>query len=317
MTGTGQTIYLHIGRGKTGTTALQRALTGARSALLQRGIHYPEAAGGARGAGHDGFAKACIDEVPYYMRMPANPQAAAQAMRDELSRVQAPAILISAENLELANPDLVRVFFDDIWPGASFRIILYVRSQDELAEAEYNQLVKLGRSSQTFADFADREFQGDFLALADRWETVFGVGTVQAHVYDAARPCVVAQLLASLGLDGDGTGWLETERTNSSVGIRALTAIRLLSMLALPDADALYARIVQGFDGRDTPALYLDAEAAACFRARFAASNRAFARRFLRPDSTGPDGDLGGRRHTDQDREAIVEQIRRLGLAGV
>lgn len=313
-----QTVYLHIGRGKTGTTALQRALARSRDALLQRGVYYPAAAGGGAGHGHDGFSKAFIDEVPYYMRMPPRPEAGAEAVRDEICGVQASAILISAENLELANPGKVRQFFESIRPDFNFKVILFVRSQDELAEAEYNQLVKLGRSTQSFRHFSDVEFHWDFLSLAEQWEAVFGTGSVSGHIYDAAHPQVVAQLLDSLGLDGDGTGWLETERTNSSVGLRALTAIRLLSMTDIPEQDKLYAQILQGFAGQDTPALYFDAASAARFRARFRTSNQEFARRFLKgPQGMEMQGDPGGRRYSDEARDAIVRDIRALGLGGL
>ena len=59
-----QTIYLHIGRGKTGTTAIQHRFGLCRDALADIGVFYPAATGGARGVGHDIFGKMMAPSSP-------------------------------------------------------------------------------------------------------------------------------------------------------------------------------------------------------------------------------------------------------------
>ena len=310
MTSDRQTIFIHIGRGKTGTTALQQVLADHSAALLAHGVLYPAAAGGAQRIGHDTFGKAFIDQIPCYMKPPKNAAAALEAMRTEIATSRAPYILISTEQLELANPARVREFFDDIAPDFDLRVLFFVRSQDELVESEYNQLVKMRRLTLSLAEYTDQMFNGDFLKTALDWEAAFGPGSVLGTVYDARSPRVAKQIFELMGLADAGADLPCPASANTSLRFRALATARLLNSVELENRAAVYAQIQQDTTSDDPPALFFDAVTAAKFRARFATSTRAFSKRFLGVEAD----DLGGRRYGDAERNTIRRRIEALRL---
>jgi len=73
-----KTLYLHIGRGKTGTTAQPAYLGRNRDALLAAGIDYLLAGDRGRGVGHQEFAKSFITDPPGTM-IPARDPAGIRA----------------------------------------------------------------------------------------------------------------------------------------------------------------------------------------------------------------------------------------------
>ena len=95
-----ENLYLHIGSGKTGTTAIQRFLSLHRAELLAAGLHYVAADDGAR-MGQQNFAKSFIRHPPSYMEMPAHPERAREEVRKELVNSASPHALLSSENLTL------------------------------------------------------------------------------------------------------------------------------------------------------------------------------------------------------------------------
>ena len=310
-----KTICIHIGRGKTGTTSIQRYLSQKRSELLDQGVHYLYSDDAGRGAGHQQFAKSFITTPPAYMVPALNPQGIRQQVFDEICASTSEVILLSSENLPMADLSQLHRFFAELPAAFDIKIILFARSQDELAESEYNQLVKLKQETSSFAAYANGKLDDcDFFALASRWESCFGVGSVLCQVYDGARNDVVGQFLSMVPqvnvdlLSGSEAPGRLNE--NSSLSLKALTAIRLLNGFELADRDTVYAEIASGCSGGDLPALFFDSETARTFRSRFADSNRAFTKRFLGYESH----DLGGRRYSDERRDDLRNLIEELRL---
>ncbi|QUT04377.1 hypothetical protein KFK14_15040 [Sphingobium phenoxybenzoativorans] len=306
-------IVIHIGGGKTGTTAIQRYLASIRNKLMPEGLLYPAAAGGSDGKGHDVFGKAFIDDLPFYMKPPANTETELHALREEIGNSPASTVLISSEQLELANPTKVREFFDAFRRPLSFKILYFVRSQDELAESEYNQLVKLRRYHGSFSDFASRHFNGNFYQIASAWRSVFGPRAVKCQVYDPNAGDAVTRLFTMAGLSLPETETPPQNRsTNSSLGFLALTAMRIAGRRGKAFPPDLAGQLIEILADDDMPALLMDAREAAHFRSRFQNSNAAFAQEFLET----PVPELGGRRYSDSERDNVRAKIREFEFAG-
>lgn len=305
------TLYLHIGRGKTGTTAIQKFLAANRGILLENGLHYVAAAGGERGSGHQEFAKSFITELLDYMLPPKDPEVARKAIASEIMEATANSILISSENFEVADPKEVYKFFKELPVPLQIKIIFFVRSQDELAESQYNQLVKIKRESRSFTEYVEQDFRGaDYLRIASAWEQFFGKENMICRVYDRAKHNSIAEFLACFPhLNKDLSKLAEDPRSrssiNSSLGYRALAAARFLNTTDIQDR-TVYNKIFSRFQGDNLPALHLSSKEARLFRRRFAKSNKAFSKRYLEKECT----DLGGRRFSDEERDKIREQIR-------
>lgn len=114
-------IYLHIGRGKTGTTAIQRFCNKNRLALANRGISYI-AAGDEAAMGHQEFAQSFFDTIPDWMEVSSRLGWIQGAVRDKLL-TKGDVFLFSSENFPLVCPGKVKAYFEEIFGTANFKII--------------------------------------------------------------------------------------------------------------------------------------------------------------------------------------------------
>lgn len=174
-------IILHIGAPKTGSTALQQALSASAEGLTAQGACYPEA--GRRFQGklsktrHIGLRLALCPETMQskLARSVGGDSAAAQlAFRDaflaefdaEMAACGPDATLIfSDEGLYAQSPATaapVLRFFQGYTSEIS--VVVYVRRPDRLVQSAYSQLMKMGATEQ-FSEFLDR-----FLRAGARYE---------------------------------------------------------------------------------------------------------------------------------------------------
>ena len=304
-----QELYLHIGRGKTGTTAIQRFLSTHRESLRARGVHYVEADDTAQ-MGHQNFAKSFIKQPPSYMEMPPNLERSREAVRSELVNSASNIALISSENLTLVDLSELAKFVRRALGPVGVKIIFFARSQDELAESQYNQMVKLARCAKTFEEYVEHELDElDFAALLIPWAGQFGSDNVIARVFNAAGNRLIEDFLACLPLSGNDPDWQKDAPIhNPSVGYLAGELFRSLNRFEFPKQRKLYEQLNEIIKPVDLPPVYFNSAGARAFRHRFQASNEVFLRQYL-----GRDGDdLGGRKFSDEERDRIFEQIKAL-----
>jgi len=194
-------IHLHIGRHKTGTTAIQDFLSANRAILAQHGILYPAELTGTQA--HHGLVLA-LEERNNASRNPRGLDSVVDTrLSDYLGRLRAeahaaPDSIISSEGLQRVDPRLVAEMF-----GADVKILVYLREQLDYMLSAYAQEVHNGLATRTFAEFADAShyYYGTFL---DRWADVFGGARLVVRIYDRAslaRGDVVADFISVVGLD--------------------------------------------------------------------------------------------------------------------
>jgi hypothetical protein len=304
-------IYLHIGRGKTGTTAIQSFLSVNREVLLAQDIHYILADSASRGRGHHGFAKSFIDQPPVYMEALGYAESARAVVRQELLQVKVETVLLSSENLTMANVEKLARFCEDLFGSATVRVIFFARSQDELAESEYNQTVKAALTRTTFEEFIATELEEmDFAELLAPWARRFGKDRILARVFDAAGHDVITDFLGCLGLATPLAGAAPAVETsaNASAGFLALEMFHTLNQFHFSRRQGIYAQLNKAIKSADQPSLFFTSAQAQAFRDRYRSSNRAFSRDYLSSERD----ELGGRRYSDAERDRIIAAIRLL-----
>jgi hypothetical protein len=305
-----ETLYLHIGRGKTGTTTLQKFLSEQREALRAQGVHYVFADDDGRGIGHQQFAKSFIDTPPPQMKMPVDPKAVQDAVGREIEETSLPNVLLSSEHFTLVDVEKLRKFLGRLRPEPKVKIIFFARSQDELAESQYNQMVKMARTAQPFSEYVESELdEMDFVSLLAPWTEQFGRPNIIAGVYDAKRDAI-ADFMACLGLPCETAPIKQASNVvaNESVGFLALEMYRTLNTYNFTHKGSIYMALNKAIKLVDLPALFFDAEEARVYRGRFLQSNEIFIREYL----GGAGNDLGGRKYSDEERDKIRKSIQSL-----
>ncbi|MCR8826263.1 hypothetical protein [Pseudosulfitobacter koreensis] len=152
-------LILHVGHGKTGSSAVQSALALSTDALAAHGIHYPA---------HPSFEQARAGRI-----------SAGNVNGRTLISTARTALNAGRHDVLLSNESLIHFFLDD--PalldrvkalGAEVVVILYLRNPVEHAQSVYGQTVKRGGSVARFDAFLD-DYQTPakvraFLTLLDK-----------------------------------------------------------------------------------------------------------------------------------------------------
>jgi hypothetical protein len=196
---------IHIGAGKTGSTAIQYFLTHNAGALRRLGFSYPivaEASTRADGANHNRLAYRLLEP-----RQTATERTMARALAR--SARESPVTLLSAEvlymrpfetecispqaYLEAKNAAIDRLF-DLLAPFDQVDVLCYVRRHDRWIESIYNERIKTGRErGTTFAEFAGRFGRSHYRPQLEAWAKR---APVSVRPYETAA-------LGESGLTGD------------------------------------------------------------------------------------------------------------------
>ena len=226
-------LILHLGTHKTGTSALQAALDGARDHLLHdHGLLYAD----TRRPPWPDLPKHCS-----VYQAAAHGDAAAQARERELlvsefENSRATALLLSEEGLSEPDDKVLR-FFEPLAQRFDIEVLCFLRRQDLFVEALFNQFVRESarresRPILTFARAPATRARLDYHALLSRWA---GLGArVQALDFDgpAVRgPGLMAAFESALGLSAIG---LPDQRANPSPDMRLALLLNRMNRLRVP-----------------------------------------------------------------------------------
>ncbi|MFA5940164.1 MAG: hypothetical protein WC809_12475 [Sinimarinibacterium sp.] len=284
-------LYLHIGRAKVGSTALQHFLWTNRQLLAQQGVLYPDSVM-MQSASHK-LALVFQHELPD--AEPVRELSAAEvygAMFDEAERLNLRRIVASSENLFLVKPaEPARC----MRRGYDVRIVCYVRRQDEVLVSSYIQELKTGDSNaqrgiEKFASDPLRLAWLDYEPVLDAWAAQFGRENIIVRVAEKEqlRGTIFEDFLDLVGVDTSGMTFPQT-RLNPSPARDILDFIQMINAAPAPGPRmkfqlrdpllALSERI--GAQGRYSPRSLVPAGLRRELMERFRKSNAAVARKYL------------------------------------
>lgn len=176
-------IYIHIGTGKTGTTALQSFFLINSSKLRRDGVIYPKF--GLAGKGHhllghlwgggwmpSSYVKG-MDSESAWKRILSIYESSSKS------------VLISTEALGsnvMNHPERAKELKAHL-EGAKVKIIVYLRRQDLHFESVYSQRVRGGLETKSFHDAEPPEFY-DYAAFSNGLAEVFGEENIIVRPYE-------------------------------------------------------------------------------------------------------------------------------------
>ena len=130
-------LILHIGMGKTGTSALQDFFWANRALLEKNGLDYPKY--GAVSYAHHLLSP----HVPKHMAENWRFKSFSE-WAEKLKHTPLDTILLSSELIAWASRDQVIEYCQCLKEHFHLTVVIYVRRQDNIIMANYNQLVKAG-----------------------------------------------------------------------------------------------------------------------------------------------------------------------------
>jgi len=276
----GKTIYLHIGCGKTGSSALQNWLRDNVRALAREGVHYPQS---LRGNANRWKLRAQGVDADYAITSGngmglVNAVKAGNTARHlrRCLRARCPAVLFSSEAFQ----SLTEVQVESLREAAESAghrivVIAYVRDLYEILYSSYLQLVKRHGFTRSFREFALDIKEPQQLRVVERFEQ--HVADVRLIHYDSAWTHGIEQaLLQTLGLGNANVPAMSAKTVNRSLSVME-AELMLAANRAYTGGDAktrarfstrLSDSLIYGDPERESE-LFVDPEVIATLRERF------------------------------------------------
>jgi len=199
MTAAVKRVILHIGRHKSGTSAIQMALGTNRDALAAQGVLYPRLPdpddnGRNPGIAHHALARALDPRKDRALLGPL-----AKAVRRAVKRQpDAHTLLLSSEAFQnIRRPGRLKKFIAGFQPE-EVQIVCYAREHLDYALSGYRQMIQAQDRFLPFSRFAARH--GDMAPFLEFWD---GIGRLDLAWYDdalAATGDITDDFLARTGI---------------------------------------------------------------------------------------------------------------------
>lgn len=179
-------LFIHIGAGKTGTTALQFFFTLNKQLLRHHGITYPIR--GSIQAQHR-LAQSMIVNDENSFRLIKNLKTYQEEWKTTFKGIDSEKVLISSEYFEGMKDSLIEKI-RELSQNYHVKVIIYLRRQDEMILSRYNQNVKGPVSEKRhFVEFKNESIQKtrgwlNYSRNINRWAKVFGKQNIIIRVYE-------------------------------------------------------------------------------------------------------------------------------------
>ncbi len=300
-------LIVHIGRAKTGTTAIQTCLEANRHRLNEQGYEYART--GLLYINHQPLAwtliKKAFDQgngaywthARRYAVLEKSPDAYWDDLREEIERSDFETFIISAEEFGVewdlrATAPLLAEYV----AGLDVDIVVYFRRQDDFLQSVYNEAVK-GKETRFAGGFWDyvqpilNHGGADCLRIIEPWAAALGKQHVRVRVYEREQlpGGLLADFMQTVGLQLTDDFIKPVRVSNPPLQPWALEVMRRLNRYAVlqplhgvfTDALRLLGSVRRAYADHQL----LSAADRAELYARFAESNATVAREYLgRPD---------------------------------
>lgn len=183
-----QTVHIHIGSPKTGTSSLQGFLTANSDALRNQGLLYPRTGflDKTTGIAQHHIAFSLSRTTPAWVTAPARPLAAlADDLADEMAQAgSSPDLILSSEAFSSLKAARRCHLLHNLVPGAALKIILCLRRPSRQAISWFQQAIRAHPfSDQDFSRFL-RGYRFVFLESLGFYRSAFGAQNVTVVDYD-------------------------------------------------------------------------------------------------------------------------------------
>lgn len=231
-------FYIHIGRPKVGSSAIQHFLFINRELLLDEfKILYPKA-GIIQRASH----KLALVYLPNFNDSckvkGTTGKSIFRELFEEILSSNATGVVLSSENFYFVDPKKLP---QKIKKNFDCKIICYVRRQDEVLISSFIQEIKENAIdlATTFEDYTSNDLRMtllDYYPILHRWADVFGKNNIIVRVYEKEqmKENIFFDFLDAIGVSSDVRFTIPNKRLNPSPSRDVLEYIHLINQF---DAD--------------------------------------------------------------------------------
>ncbi len=288
-----KTFFLHIGTGKTGTTAIQSFCVENRKELERSGVYYPSL--GIRGVGHHYFGHlwgtGWFDDEGLKEFKREHSWKELRAMFDSRSDN----MLISTESLTAAfaqkeeSLEEVHAAFD----GVDIKVIVYLRRQDSHLESWFNTRIKSGVADLPFEKVTSTPAFYHFGEFLDKIADVFGFENMIVRPYERSQFLegnIIDDFLSCINITRTDAMVLPPKGVNEKINLQLLEFLRLSNLVDRPwELKFQYNQQAQRIDKAyglttDTGGLF-DGKYRKAFMQEFEETNAYVARKYLGRES--------------------------------
>jgi len=252
-------LWVHIGLGKTGTTVLQRFFAGNRATLEEHGILYPTY--GEKAGAHHLFSP----HLPGVVRDRWQTIPPAQ-WAPQLAASHTGTTLLSSELIASCTPEDAREFCEQACKYFDLKIVVYLRRQDNLLMATYNQVVKAGNQGNKLSDDYENMMRAiDFESVLAPWAETLGTENILVRPYERSQfhggDIRLDFLYHVFGIDAAGDFTLEQGDPNPRLDAKVLEYKRLLNnVVSDPDDRQRLQNLLNEHGARMTEELGISTE---------------------------------------------------------
>jgi hypothetical protein len=184
-----KTLYIHIGRPKVASSAIQNFLLMNRAILLKNySTLYPKT--GEMDLASHKFALVFLHEFSDASNLKTiTPASIYSELVDEIKEANAVKTVLSSENFFFVDPFKLPL---KLMKKYRFKIICYIRRQDDVLISSYIQeikdnLIPFGTSFESYTSDALRMNLLDYYPILNSWARVFGKENIIVRVYEKAQ----------------------------------------------------------------------------------------------------------------------------------
>jgi hypothetical protein len=234
-----QTLYLHIGYHKTGTTSLQSLLDQNATALRGIGVYYPDTVGDGKRNYFHKHLQFFIDLKTAHDQQ-GDIAAPVRAMARLIQDSGAPTTIVSEESFSgLTEAVLDRLA--DLRADFTVKVVAVLRRQDKFLQSFYQQAIRDFGEKRDFPDFIrESKWQRIHYDTAmTSWADRFGAENIHVLSYDLCDGgnSVIPSVLNIL-LEGRRADFLDMSRAwNTSVPTICYETLKYVNRSAAPEAE--------------------------------------------------------------------------------
>lgn len=243
-------LFIHLGTGKTGTTAIQEFLLLNREKLIDVGINY--CMSGCSGINHHAL---CFN----YNRISDDFSLAVKEnlkkLAEEIAASKCTTHVISSEYFPDLTEEEVSYIVDKMSLVCDVNVIIYFRRQDHFLESWFSQIVKAGAVNSDIYNLRKRLIDNrifDYLYHADKWSKIIGVSNVHVRPYEKERFLggdIFSDFLRILGVGSKKHFDLLNKRSNPSLSREQICFLKnMLNYLEDDGVEFLRKPIPVSFD---------------------------------------------------------------------